>query len=214
MEAFLLAAELGATGLETDAWLTRDGVVVLDHDGAVKRGRGWRRTSIRDVDRSELPTHVPEFTDLLRPLGTSVEISVDLKADGVGEAIIELIEEYAPGRIGHVWLCHPDLDRLVDLRRRSSAIKLVHSTRFDNLGVSAEQWARRLSEAGIDAMNMRQPDWSPGRVSQFHRFQLAAFMWDVQHEHELIEAFRIGIDGVFSDHVRRMVSARDSIVEN
>ncbi|MGA1075335.1 MAG: glycerophosphodiester phosphodiesterase, partial [Ilumatobacteraceae bacterium] len=33
IEAFQLALRLGATGLESDAWLTADGVVVLDHDG-------------------------------------------------------------------------------------------------------------------------------------------------------------------------------------
>ncbi|MGA1245091.1 MAG: glycerophosphodiester phosphodiesterase family protein, partial [Ilumatobacteraceae bacterium] len=35
LEAFLLAQRLGASGLETDAWITADGVVVLDHDGDV-----------------------------------------------------------------------------------------------------------------------------------------------------------------------------------
>ena len=35
LEAFRLALRLGATGLESDVWLTADGVAVLDHDGAV-----------------------------------------------------------------------------------------------------------------------------------------------------------------------------------
>ena len=43
LEAFALALRLGATGLETDAWLTADGQVVLDHDGVVKVGRRKRR---------------------------------------------------------------------------------------------------------------------------------------------------------------------------
>jgi glycerophosphoryl diester phosphodiesterase len=30
---------LGATGLESDAWVTSDGLVVLDHDGVVGRVR-------------------------------------------------------------------------------------------------------------------------------------------------------------------------------
>ncbi|MDQ1372669.1 MAG: glycerophosphoryl diester phosphodiesterase, partial [Actinomycetota bacterium] len=33
LEAFQLALKLGATGLESDVWLTHDGVPVLDHDG-------------------------------------------------------------------------------------------------------------------------------------------------------------------------------------
>ena len=36
IEAFTLALRLGATGLESDVWLTSDGVPVLDHDGVVR----------------------------------------------------------------------------------------------------------------------------------------------------------------------------------
>ena len=32
LEAFTLGLRLGATGLESDVWLTADGVAVLDHD--------------------------------------------------------------------------------------------------------------------------------------------------------------------------------------
>ena len=37
--AFQLALRLGATGLESDVWLTAEGIPVLDHDGVVRRGR-------------------------------------------------------------------------------------------------------------------------------------------------------------------------------
>ncbi|MBJ7427293.1 MAG: hypothetical protein JHD22_10160, partial [Ilumatobacteraceae bacterium] len=36
IEAFELALRLGASGLESDTWITRDGIAVLDHDGIVK----------------------------------------------------------------------------------------------------------------------------------------------------------------------------------
>lgn len=36
LEAFALALKLGADGLESDVWLTADGVPVLDHDGSVR----------------------------------------------------------------------------------------------------------------------------------------------------------------------------------
>ena len=53
IEAFSLAIRLGATGLESDVWLTADGVPVLDHDGVVRRG--VRRRPIGEVERKDLP---------------------------------------------------------------------------------------------------------------------------------------------------------------
>ena len=38
IEAFKLGLRLGATGLESDVWLTADGIPVLDHDGVVRAG--------------------------------------------------------------------------------------------------------------------------------------------------------------------------------
>ena len=52
LDAFRLAVRLGATGLETDVWLTADGEPVCDHDGAV--GRRFRRRSITELRRDEL----------------------------------------------------------------------------------------------------------------------------------------------------------------
>ena len=41
----------------------------------------------------------------------------------------------------------------------------------------------------------------------FHRFDRTAFSWDLQHEHVLRPAFRMGVDAVYSDYVDRMVDA-------
>src|SRR5829696_4539854 len=77
LDGFALALKLGATGLETDAWLTRDGEVVLDHDGKV--GRFFRKRPIREVDRADLPRHMPTLDDLYEQVGGDVPISVDVK---------------------------------------------------------------------------------------------------------------------------------------
>src|SRR4051812_31731822 len=77
LEAFRLGLRLGATGLESDAWLTEDGAVVLDHDGVVRGGVRKRR--IADVPRSGLPAHVPTLEELYAECGTTFELSLDVK---------------------------------------------------------------------------------------------------------------------------------------
>src|SRR5260370_6443842 len=78
LEAFELALRLGATGLESDVWLTNDGVPVLDHDGVVG-GRIGRRRHIADVDRASLPAHIPSLEELYTTCTSSFALSLDVK---------------------------------------------------------------------------------------------------------------------------------------
>ena len=61
------------------------------------------------------------------------------------------------------------------------------------------------AEAGIDAVNLHYSDWSGGKTVLFHRFGRYTFGWDAQHERIIRDLVRMGIDGVFSDHVDRLV---------
>jgi glycerophosphoryl diester phosphodiesterase len=204
LEAFELALRLGATGLESDVWVTADDVVVLDHDGEFRSG-WFRKRPIGDMRRDELPEHVPTLVELIEHCGTGYELSLDLKDHASGPAVIEALRHRAPELVSRTWLCHHDLDELVALRDVDPDIRLVDSTRLDRLAEGAERRAARLAHLGLDGINMRAPDWTGGLVALFHRFALTAFSWDLQHEHALTDAIRMGIDGVYSDHVDRMV---------
>ena len=64
-----------------------------------------------------------------------------------------------------------------------------------------------LADAGVDAVNLHWSEWSGGMVTLFHRFGRVAFGWDAQYRRQLDVLIEMGIDGVFSDHVERMVDA-------
>lgn len=201
VEAFRLGLRLGATGLESDVWASADGEAVLDHDGLVRRG--LRRTPIAKVDRESLPQHVPTLTDLYRSCGTGFELSLDVKDPDVLETVLRTAR--AEGATERLWLCHPDLDVLASWRDRSSAVHLVHSTRLAVLERTPEHHAARLRELGVDAVNLHHSEWSGGMVALYHRFGRLTLGWDAQHERVLRALLATGIDGVYSDHVDRMV---------
>jgi glycerophosphoryl diester phosphodiesterase len=203
IEAFELALRLGATGLESDVWLTSDGEVVLDHDGEIRTGR-FRKTAISELRRDQLPDHIPTLAELVDACGTGFDLSLDLKAPETGEAVIEVLRSRSPELLTRTWLCHPDLEQLLPLRPSDATVKLVDSTRLSRIAEGPERRAARLADEGIDGINMRNQDWNGGLVALFHRFDLTAFSWDLQFEHHLRPAYRMGIDGVYSDHVDRM----------
>jgi glycerophosphoryl diester phosphodiesterase len=206
IEAFALALKLGATGLESDVWVTADGVAVLDHDGEFKSGR-FRKCSIEAVRRDDLPEHVPSLIELFEACGTDYHLSLDLKGGRSGPAVIDVVRQHAPDLVPRLWLCHYDVDELAELRSTDAEVRLIDSTRLHRIEEGPERRAARLAEQGIDGINMRKADWNGGLVALFHRFGRTAFSWDLQHEHLLRPALRMGIDAVYSDYVDRMVDA-------
>jgi glycerophosphoryl diester phosphodiesterase len=203
LEAFALALKLGANGLESDVWLTADGEVVLDHDGVVQQR--LRKRSIGEVRRADLPSHIPTLAELYEHCGTGYHLSLDLKDPTVGQSVIDVTREAAPEMLARLWLCSPTWQSLVPLRGQGA--KLVDSTRLHRIKEGPERRAATLMAEGIDAINMHYTDWNGGLVVLFHRFERVAFGWDMQIDDILRPAMRMGLDGVFSDWVDRMMDA-------
>lgn len=204
LEAFTLALKLGATGLESDVWLTADGAAVLDHDGVARIGR--RRKAMSEVTRADV-AHLPTLADLYDTCGTDYELSLDLKDGAAVGAVIATAREAGGDAEGRLWLCHPEWETVASWRQLTADAKLVDSTRLRKIKEGPERRAARLAEAGVDCINMHHTDWTGGLTTLFHRFDRHCFSWDVQHERVLLEQLRIGVDGVYSDHVDRMMDA-------
>ncbi len=205
--AFRHALERGARGLETDAWLSADGDVVLVHDATIKVRRGGlpRRLAVARTTAADLARHdVPTLDELRRELGDDYDLSIDCKITGSGEAIIERTPD--PVSRQRLWLCSPSRRYLRALREQSSDVRLVHSQWRGRLPDSLERHAADLASARIDAMNLHHSEWTAGLVSLFHRFDVRAFAWDVQEVRHLRTMLSYGIDAVYSDHVDRMVA--------
>jgi glycerophosphoryl diester phosphodiesterase len=200
--AFRRALAQGATGLETDAWLSSDGEVVLAHDAVVRRG--LRRHRVGATSAADLAAlDVPRLADVYAELGTDFELSVDIKETPAARPLIDVAR--AAGAPERLWACSPDVDLLHELRPNDD-IRLVHSDRRRAISTPIERHAADLAGAGIDAMNMHHTDWSGGLVSLFHRFDVQAFAWDVQEVRHLRAALHMGVDALYCDRPDRMVS--------
>lgn len=202
-EAFDLAVKLGATGMESDVWITADGQLVLTHDGTI----GLRRKAIRSLERSKLPDTIITLPELFDRIPADMDVSIDIKTDEAMEPLLEwagTLDELSRGRL---WLCHHDWERLAEWRRIDSHVRLVDSTSLKSMDQGPERRAHQLAEAGIDAVNLRQNEWSGGMATLFHRFDRLCFGWDAQHDRILTDLLRMGLDGVYSDHVDLMMTA-------
>lgn len=205
LEAFRLAVRLGATGLESDVWLTADGEAVLDHDGVVRAG--LRKRPISEVRRGDLPGHIPTLSELYAEVGTNLDLSLDVKDAAAFDRVVEVARAAGEGSLERLWLCHHRTDQVVAWRARCAEVRLVDSTFLGHMPQGPERRAAELADAGVNAVNLHHSEWTGGLTALFHRFGILCFGWDAQHDRILDNLLDAGIDAVYSDHVDRMVEA-------
>jgi glycerophosphoryl diester phosphodiesterase len=168
---------------------------------------GLRSNPIASLDRASLPTHVPTLEDLYAECGTDFELSVDIKDPAAAPAVAAVARAAGGDAPGRLWMCHPDWELLAEWRKELDDVRLVNSTKMREMRKGPERRAAQLSAAGIDTVNLHHEEWTGGLTTLFHRFGVLCFGWDAQHERMLKNLLKKGIDGVFSDHVDRMVEA-------
>lgn len=113
MAAFEKSLELGATGIETDVQMTKDGQLVLIHDENLKRTTGYDG-QIKDVTYDKIKTldagswygeqfaneHVPLLSELLTWIApTNMTLNIEIKNNiepyiGIEQKLVKTIHEY------------------------------------------------------------------------------------------------------------------------
>lgn len=163
------------------------------------------------VDRSQLPDHIPTLRDFFSAVGVDFDLSVDVRNF---EALAPLVDVaraagFPPDRL---WLCFHDTDAVLRARRQEPHVRIVDSTRLQRIPEGVERRMAWLAENGIDAINMHHTDWTGGISTLAHRFGVHSFGWDAQVPRVLVDALRMGLDAVYSDNVDLMVDAYDTVV--
>lgn len=202
VDAFVLALELGADGLASEAWLTADGQAVLDGDGQV--GGRFRRRRFASLERASIPDHVPSIDDVYDLIVDSTDLLLDVGDPDAMEPIVNAARHLGNGAEERLWLRHSDLEVLTEWRRDTAA-KLVLRARL-NANESQERLANQLRERGVDALSLSHREWSGGLVALLHRFDRYALATDLVHEREMAKLLDVGIDAISSAHVDRMIA--------
>ncbi len=205
MEAFENALAMGATGLETDARVTRDGVTVLEHAVAVRKGWLWRTPE--RLNWGDLPEATVTLASIYKRFGTNFDLSVDAKTPDAGPEAIAVAHDAEEGAEERLWLCHWHVRRLQAWRLSAAAVRLVNSTRPWMVREGLDARARRLAALRIDAMNLREDDWNAELVEVVHAHGVLAFAYRAHTAAALERVLGLGVDAVYCDDVSLMMDA-------
>lgn len=212
MPAFEKALELGATGIETDVQMSRDGRLVLCHDERLERttgGRGplaalsWNELRALDAGSWFAPeyagTRLPlleELLDLLAP--TNARLNIEIKSGivlypGIEAAVIEMIRGY--GMAERVILSSFNHYSLVEAKRLAPEIK----TGLLYMEGLVDPWlyARHVK---ADALHPLFYGVRPELIAGAHAAGLAVNPWTVDEAPRIKALIQAGADGIITNH--------------
>lgn len=218
MAAFRRALELGATAIETDVQMSRDGRLVLCHDERLERttnGRGllashsWDELSALDAGSWFGPAfageRLPLLADLLSFLApTALRLNIEIKSGivpypGIEAAVVEEVRRH--GMADRVLITSFNHYSVVETKRLAPEIK----TGVLYVAGLVDPWlyARRI---GADALHPLFHGIRPEIVNKAHAAGLEVNAWTVDEPEQIRTMIRAGVDGIISNHPDRVLA--------
>lgn len=221
MEAFVLAYQMGADGIETDVQLTKDGVPVLIHDEHVKRttnGVGL----VKDYTYEELSQldagswfskeyqgakiiSLEDFLTWIKP--KPLYINLELKNNKVEYKDIETIV--------YAMLHHHNLiDRTVISTFSTESIRKMQAFR-DKIEIALLTSKKRPDliqyalDMGANALHIKYRLLKPSLIADAERENMAIRVYTVNHRMHMFKCFSLEVDGIFTDIPSKGIKLRE-----
>lgn len=218
--AFQLALDMDADGVELDVHLTKDGVIVVNHDAVIDRvsnGQGeiigytYEELLVFDFGFKhagntktgiKIPT-LREVYELFSP--TDKIINVEVKSNDVNlpEALIKLERECGmTGRIIYSSFNHHQLERLLAVDR-DAFVAPLYGAEIAKVDCYCKSFGAKAAHP-----HMNQIKYFPNFVDELHACGLRVHPWTVNEESDIKQMVEAGCDAVitnYPDIARRII---------
>jgi glycerophosphoryl diester phosphodiesterase len=236
LDAFRAAAEAGAPYFELDVHMTRDGVVVVSHDHALKRTCGLD-AAISDLTLAELKradagwgfttTSTPAAADRgfsFRGRGIEVPalaevfaafpqhryiIEVKQTAPSLAAALLDVIDRAGMRR--RVLVAAEDQVPIDEMRALAPTLPTGFSARefmgfMASLAPGAEPYDPRAEAIQIPTEYQSWRLVTPQSVAAAHRMGVEMHVWTVNDPTEMRALLELGVDGIITDFPARLLA--------
>jgi glycerophosphoryl diester phosphodiesterase len=226
MPSFQAAADLGVRYLETDVHMTRDGEIVVAHDGDLERICG-RPGVIKEMDYADIAKAdagytftpdgkefpfrgkgllIPRLAELLAAFPNAF-FNIELKPEDVSitESALRVID--AANMRRRVLLASEHQNRLEEIRAMAPAV----ATSFGYLEIAAFMQAMASRDPAYrpagDALQIPPEYYSwklatPETIAMAHRHGVEVHIWTLNDEPAMREMLDLDVDGIMSDFPR------------
>lgn len=199
VEAFHLAAALGADWVELDVRRTADGALVVHHDPHLADGR-----LIVDLNRAELPAHVPDLATALDACA-GMDVNIEIKNmpeepdhDPAARLVDGVIDVVRGRELGdHVLVSCFDVPTLDRVRVVDPTIATAVLC-YPRPG-AAEEFTASVAAGGHRAIHPWDLVVDADLVDAAHRHGLEVNVWTVNDADRMRDLVALGVDGLCTD---------------
>lgn len=207
LAAFAAALDAGATHIETDVHLSKDGQVIIFHDDT------YEGKPLIEWDRSGLPTHVPSILEALRALPRA-KFNIDVKSAQAATPLARIInDERAHDRIL--------LTSFSRARRKSVVAELTRpvaqsaaAAEFGPALLGAKlgwTWLVNRSLREVDSLQiptraLGMKTITPRTMRAYHRAEVLVHVWTINEAAQMSELISLGVNGVVTDETPTAVT--------
>ncbi|MDR1960120.1 MAG: hypothetical protein LBQ54_13935 [Planctomycetaceae bacterium] len=214
--AYKMAVQFKANGAECDVHTTSDGVIVLSHDGNMKRTLGKDAlitntpfSEFRKADaglwmgkqfKGEVPPTLEEFLELLN--GTTCYPVIEIKMKGIEQPVIDLVKKH--GLLDVSTIITFDAEVAAKVRKMEPDISVAWLYSEDMKGKTAEAEADRLTEfflqkcAELDTniLDLNYGLLSEKLIKNLHDHGVVVWAWTVDNPKGMEQLLDWGIDSI------------------
>lgn len=202
---FLAGVARGAEWVELDLHQTADGVLVVFHDFELggKPIAQCTLEEVRRLARRQRRIELPTLEEVLQALPERVGVNVEIKAPGLGSALVSLLARRgATERVTCSSFHLPTVRALAELRPRLRTGLLTSARLLDPV----REVRRARAQALCPEFHLADREL----VTTVHRARFQVFVWTVNRETDLNRMLSLGVDGIITDFPGKLLRLRQA----
>ena len=222
LEAFRLAMEQGADGIELDVHLTKDGEVVVIHDETIDR-TGNGQGNVRDYTLEELKkfsfhnrmekykgVQIPTLKEVLDLVKNSqMKVNIELKTgiywyEGIEEKTMDIVKTMGmEDRVIYSSFNHYSIQKVLEQNSDAETAYL-----FSDVPLNMEKYAKDTGVKGLHpaVYHLKMADF----LETYMKSGLKVRVWTVNNKEDMKMFIDAGVDAIITNYPKVSVELREN----
>jgi glycerophosphoryl diester phosphodiesterase len=222
LSAFREAINIGADCVECDVHCTKDGQVVVIHDGTLARTTNKKGTvvemTLEEIKKADAGSwfsslftneRIPTLGELLELTKGKVINVIEIKPNNITKRVVEEVEKanavndvilqsFYPEAVKAAFELNPKIPRALLLSGQLPVLRMP----------SIMDLIYQATQVGASTMNLPYKIVTPNLIKESHKRGMNVWAWTVDDESDIKAQINMGIDGVTSNYPERLISLR------